>query len=58
MQRIIEQKKCVIELKSKICSSENQKHKLKEYIKLLESIICKSSNQIKLSNQHFTSKLS
>jgi len=39
----VKKKKCIIELKSKICAAEEQRNKLKEYIKLLEISIQKSS---------------
>lgn len=37
----VKKKKIVLELKSKICAAEEQKSKLMEYIKLLETIIQK-----------------
>ena len=44
MQNIIAKKKCVLELKSKICASEEQKNKLQEYVKILKDMIHKSSH--------------
>lgn len=39
----VEKKKIVLELKSKMCAAEEQKSKLMEYIKLLETVIRKGS---------------
>lgn len=44
MQNIIENMKCVLELKSKIKTSEEQGNKLQEYVKMLKDMIHKSSN--------------
>jgi len=44
MQNIIEKMKCVLELKSKISTSEEQANKLQEYVKMLKDMIHKSSN--------------
>lgn len=43
MANNVEKKKIVLELKSKIYAAEEQKSKLMEYIKLLETIIRKGS---------------
>lgn len=43
MQEMVEKKKCLIELKSKVRVFEEQRNKLIEYVKLLESIMCRSS---------------
>lgn len=43
MTENVEKKKYIVELKSKIRSSEELRNKLKEYTELLENIINKSS---------------
>jgi len=44
MQNIIENMKCVLELKSKISASEEQRNKLQEYVKTLKNMIHKSNH--------------
>jgi len=44
MQDIIKKKKCILELKSKIHTSEEQRNKLQEYVKMLKDMIHKSSH--------------
>lgn len=55
MQTIIAKKISIIKLKSMLHSSEVQKQKLKEYIKVMETIIRKSSNKNDLLVQHLNS---